>query len=295
LWDEMAEAGNCLAVIDEAHMWFSARQWTKTEQAQLAVFQQHRKEGVDLVWVAQHEARVDVAIRELTAFIWRHRRIGRFVLATKVTPDEPKKPVGRQVVPIRRGIFQHYFSEERIGFRDGEGYAFGGGAQFRRQPGLGPSLDEHHRLRANYYRVEFPGSVRYLRADAPFVAEVVGSSLLEWAGCGVPRGAESICRPLYRGVDGRFHELDLEGAFVANAVELELYEQAHELAKTLIRSARGVFSPRPNLETAGRSSSVKPVAAASRALPRPVPEEGLRGVGRLAKIGLRPGGAARSS
>src|SRR4051812_30452061 len=48
LWADIAEAGNCLAVIDEAHMWFSARTWTKTNQLELSYFQQHRKEGVDL-------------------------------------------------------------------------------------------------------------------------------------------------------------------------------------------------------------------------------------------------------
>ncbi len=206
LWRDIAEAGNCLAVIDEAHMWFSARHWTKTQQLELSVFQQHRKEGIDLVWIAQHEARVDVAIREVTAFVWRHRRIGQFVIATQVAPEDPRKPIRRRVFKISPALFSHYFTEERIGLRDGEGYGFGGAEAYRRGAGA-PHLDSQYRLRPNYFRVETPTGAEWIPAEDPHLGYRVGLTLVGWSSLGVPREAEAIVTPFYRGADGRFHEL----------------------------------------------------------------------------------------
>ncbi len=244
LWRDIAEAGNCLAVIDEAHMWFSARTWTKTQQLELSVFQQHRKEGVDLVWIAQHEARVDVAIREVTAYIWKHRRFGRFVVATQVTPDEPRKPLKRKVFPITPRLFSHYFTEERIGLRDGEGYGFGGGEAFRGDAGA-PGLDSSYHLRPNLFRIENPTGSQWVPATRPYLAELVGLTLAGWAALGVPKEAEQIVRAFYRGQDGRVHELR-NGELLPHGVDRDAWtegiEKARDLAKRVI--AFGSLSPR---------------------------------------------------
>ncbi len=128
LWADITDATNCLVVIDEAHMWFSAREWTKTHQAELSYFQQSRKEGLDLIWVAQHQKRVDTAINELTAYIWDHRRIGGWIVARQYPADDLKRSIGRAVFRLDPRLHRHYWSEERIGFRDGSGYGFGASA-----------------------------------------------------------------------------------------------------------------------------------------------------------------------
>lgn len=254
LWQDMLEASNCLCVIDEAHMWFSARSWSKNEQLELSYFQQHRKEGIDLVWIAQHENRVDVAIRELTAFIWKHRRLGGFCLASRVTPDEPKKVLSRKLLRIRPEIYNDFFTEERIGQRDGKGYRFGSGESYKRSAGASPELDENYRLRPNYFRLETPGQVRYLSAHAPGISQAVALALLEWRAQGFQGGPESFCRACYRGADGRFHELGEEGELLANEAQKDLWEQALEL---LAQMRLGLSPPELRLPQALRQFQPK--------------------------------------
>lgn len=298
LWPDMIEAANCLCVIDEAHMWFSARTWSKNEQLELSYFQQHRKEGIDLVWVAQHENRVDVAIRELTAFIWRHRRIGRFCIASRVTPDEPKKVIGRRVVRIRPELYNDFFTEERIGQRDGKGYRFGSGEAYKRSAGGSPELDENYRLRPNFFRIESPSNVRYLPADGPGISEAVALALMESRLAGYRGQPEGLCRPCYRGADGRFHELDLEGALQPNEAQKDIIEQALALFQDLRRQVvnpslrlpmipKGSFnrSPLKLLMGSSHGDPVKDVAAATK---EPVREcESLIGSDGPNALGLR--------
>jgi zona occludens toxin (predicted ATPase) len=57
-------------VIDEAHLWFPARMSLKLPPSWLAMLSQTRKNGWDLLWCAQHEARVDRIIRDISS--WQH-------------------------------------------------------------------------------------------------------------------------------------------------------------------------------------------------------------------------------
>lgn len=59
-----------LIVIDEAHLWFPARQSLKLPPSWLALLSQTRKRGWDLWWAAQHESRVDRVIRDVTSWLW---------------------------------------------------------------------------------------------------------------------------------------------------------------------------------------------------------------------------------
>lgn len=127
LWEEMSAEDDCLCVIDEAHMWFSSRAWRDQSRSDLAAFQQHRKRGLDMIWIAQHENRVDAAIREVTATVTRVRRLGP--VARYVTRDP--MVIGRDGV-IKTGFYwwpswayNLYFTDEIIGERDGRGYGFG--------------------------------------------------------------------------------------------------------------------------------------------------------------------------
>lgn len=56
--------------VDEAHLWFPARQALNLPPSWLAMLSQTRKSGWDLYWCAQHETRVDRALRDVTN--WMH-------------------------------------------------------------------------------------------------------------------------------------------------------------------------------------------------------------------------------
>lgn len=57
-------------VIDEAHLWFPARMALKLPPSWLAMLSQTRKNGWDLYWAAQHEARVDRVLRDVSNWLW---------------------------------------------------------------------------------------------------------------------------------------------------------------------------------------------------------------------------------
>ena len=59
-----------LIVIDEAHLWFSARMSLKLPPSWLAKLSQTRKSGWDLLWCAQHESRVDRVVRDVSDWMW---------------------------------------------------------------------------------------------------------------------------------------------------------------------------------------------------------------------------------
>ena len=68
--DQLMDLPPGLVVIDEAHLWFPARMSLKLPMSWLSGMSQTRKKGWDLLWVAQHESRIDRAIRDVTD--WMH-------------------------------------------------------------------------------------------------------------------------------------------------------------------------------------------------------------------------------
>jgi zonular occludens toxin Zot len=68
--DQLLDLPPGVIVIDEAHLWFPARQALNLPPSWLAMLSQTRKAGWDLLWCAQHETRVDRAIRDVSS--WQH-------------------------------------------------------------------------------------------------------------------------------------------------------------------------------------------------------------------------------
>lgn len=68
--DQLLDLPPALVVIDEAHLWFPARMSLKLPMSWLGGMSQTRKKGWDMLWAAQHEGRVDKAIRDVTS--WMH-------------------------------------------------------------------------------------------------------------------------------------------------------------------------------------------------------------------------------
>lgn len=94
-------------VIDEAHLWFPARQSLKLPASWLAMLSQTRKNGWDLLWCAQHEARVDRVIRDVSSWQWLCsawlQRDGHplFFKATSYEPEFFRKPKRNMVTRWR--------------------------------------------------------------------------------------------------------------------------------------------------------------------------------------------------
>lgn len=68
--DELLDLPPGKIFVDEAHLWFPARQALNLPPSWMAMLSQTRKSGWDLFWCAQHESRVDRAIRDVTS--WMH-------------------------------------------------------------------------------------------------------------------------------------------------------------------------------------------------------------------------------
>lgn len=68
--DDLLDLPPGLIVIDEAHLWFPARQALRLPPSWLAMVSQTRKNGWDILWAAQHENRVDRAVRDVSSWQW---------------------------------------------------------------------------------------------------------------------------------------------------------------------------------------------------------------------------------
>jgi len=76
-----------IVAMDEAHVYFNSRDWASLDKDLQRKFQQHRKDGLHIWGTVQHEARIDVIIRELvTSYYQCSKLIG--------SAEEAKNPWG---------------------------------------------------------------------------------------------------------------------------------------------------------------------------------------------------------
>lgn len=66
-WEHRKDGVRNFILIDEFHMFYSARRWMKTGEAALAYFSQHRKFGDEVFWISQHPDQVEKQARNLTS------------------------------------------------------------------------------------------------------------------------------------------------------------------------------------------------------------------------------------
>lgn len=112
-----------LIVIDEAHLWFPARMALKLPPSWLAMLSQTRKNGWDMIWVAQHENRVDRVLRDVSNWMWLcdgwFKREGHplFFESKCYEPEKFRKPKGHVTRTFRmfdQKIANAYNTYERI-------------------------------------------------------------------------------------------------------------------------------------------------------------------------------------
>lgn len=74
-WEQTYNLDGATVVIDEANNWVPSRKWDATPMEVLSKFAQSRKDGIEFVFTAQHEERVDKVVRELVDWIVIHERL----------------------------------------------------------------------------------------------------------------------------------------------------------------------------------------------------------------------------
>lgn len=105
--DQLLDLPPGLIILDEAHLWFPARQALRLPPSWLAMLSQTRKNGWDLFWAAQHETRVDRVVRDVTSWMWLcsawFKYNGHPVLfkAESYEPEFFRKPKSRMTTTYR--------------------------------------------------------------------------------------------------------------------------------------------------------------------------------------------------
>jgi hypothetical protein len=202
----MKEASNALVIIDEAQMWFGSRAWQKNTQDELSYFQQSRKEGLDLIWIAQHEARVDTGLREITAYYKRCSMLFRSGVCRvrTVVPEDDKKTLESKLFKPSNSLFRHYWSEQRILSRNADEARFGESEKLvaersdRGQLRLWVGPDGKLRIPPNLWVVRFPmGQSRTVRSEVDLIASVAESARLYRQTWGVDHSWRDLVKAFY--------------------------------------------------------------------------------------------------
>jgi len=121
--DQLLDLPPGLVVIDEAHLWFPARMSLKLPMSWLTGVSQTRKKGWDVLLAAQHETRLDRALRDVCSWAWLCRAWGQHnghpVLFTSSCwePEffrRPKMVMGRSAHFFSRKVAEAYNTHESL-------------------------------------------------------------------------------------------------------------------------------------------------------------------------------------
>lgn len=158
-WEELVGCSNGLVLIDEAPLWFDARQFNKLPFEVRSFFAQSRKQGIDMWFTAQSFEGVDVALRRLCAIIWQCQRYGPYVFSTGNDPDVSSgkgRVFARRIVRIKKAICERYDTFQVVADGEGRGGSVGaaGLAQVRML------------MKYIWVRDETLGQVRYSQASS---------------------------------------------------------------------------------------------------------------------------------
>jgi hypothetical protein len=66
-----------LLLIDEVHLIFDSRMWSKVPPEFLRVLAQPRKAALDMLYTAQHESQVEKRLRVVTNYLWLCKSWGK--------------------------------------------------------------------------------------------------------------------------------------------------------------------------------------------------------------------------
>jgi hypothetical protein len=125
--DQLMDLPRGVIIIDEAHLWFSARNAINLPPSWLAMISQTRKNHWDLYWTAQHELRVDTSLRHVTNTMWLCQswfNVGGHPMFFKSAAYEPEyfrrqgKKVGTRTRLFNEGVANSFNTYERLDIAD---------------------------------------------------------------------------------------------------------------------------------------------------------------------------------
>lgn len=67
-----------LVVLDEAHIWFNAREWNKTSRELLTFLTQSRKVATDIIFITQSMHNLDKQFMRLVQYVWSFRDLQKW-------------------------------------------------------------------------------------------------------------------------------------------------------------------------------------------------------------------------
>jgi len=120
-WEELLDARDGLVLLDEINLWMPSRAWAKLPGPLLWKWAQVRKSGLDVIWTAQHQARVDKLVRELTWMVYQMfswRRLGFFAGKAYLGEIRPELFASWLFVPFDMGIARRYDTLEEVTLPD---------------------------------------------------------------------------------------------------------------------------------------------------------------------------------
>jgi hypothetical protein len=116
--ESFEQLGGCVSgtvFLDELGLWMSSRDSMKLPASVRSMLAQHRKQGLDLYWTAQHENRVDAIIRELSSIYWRVSKWPWGVYNRGYDPYDAERRCGRHFVRFREEVFTAYDTSYMVG------------------------------------------------------------------------------------------------------------------------------------------------------------------------------------
>jgi hypothetical protein len=113
----LAPAGSLL-LLDEAGTFMNARHYQELPRGLMYRLTQARKSALQLIYTAQHEMQVDVALRRLTSRVHYVSRIGPVGVSTAWPPVDfckaDTQSLGRQWFMLRKKVMEAYDSTARV-------------------------------------------------------------------------------------------------------------------------------------------------------------------------------------
>lgn len=115
-WDNLNQfrkVHSGIILMDEAGAYFNSRKWSSLSEEDLVKFQQHRKDGLEIIYSAQNFDFVDKVIRQLTNLIYVCRKMGNLFWTSLYDPDyvnnkQKKTCYGRQFYFLDEEITKSY-------------------------------------------------------------------------------------------------------------------------------------------------------------------------------------------
>lgn len=118
-WDQLALLRDCVVIIDEAHLYAPSHQHVKFPMVARWALAHARKHGLDVIWISQHEDRVNRTLRDLTTSMYLTENMfgGRWFRVTEWEPEvfrRRRRHLTRRWYRRRESICRLYDTSETI-------------------------------------------------------------------------------------------------------------------------------------------------------------------------------------